>query len=188
MRNSSSLAAISAISISRLSAVVTFVPAGHVSVLPSRETFVSSTSDLRLYIGKSGLALGKRILSGGERLGEKPSLLVEGIDLHGDFLELGFRVGNLAFVALRELAVLLDTLRVYADDFVGAAIGIVSRRLARRKRLETLFELVHLGMEFLLSALRLCDGARGLFDRLVYVAPVRRVLHKFLVEGMYLLL
>ena len=155
--------------------------------VPAALDVVALLVDLRLNLGKRGFALGKRILCGGKRLGEKARLLVEGIGLHGDLLELGLCVGNLALVALRELAVLLDALRVYADDFVGAAIGVVGGRLARCKRLETLFELVHLGMEFLLAALRLCDRTRRFFDGLVYVAPVRRVLHKLLVKGLDLL-
>ena len=144
--------------------------------------------DLGLNLGKRCLALGERILRGGKRLGEKTRLLVEGIDLHGDLLELRLSIGNLALVALCKLAVLLDALRIHADDLVGAAVGVVRRRLARRERLETLFELVHLGVELLLPALRLGHGTRCLFNRLVDVAPIRRVLHKLLVKRVYLLL
>ena len=145
--------------------------------VPAALDVVALLVDLRLNLCKRCLALGKRILRGGKRLGKKARLLVEGIDLHGDLLELCLRVGYFALVALCELAVLLDSLGVYADDFVGAAIGVVGGRLARCKRLETLFELVHLGVEFLLAALRLGYGTRRLFNRLVDVAPVRRILH-----------
>ena len=47
---------------------------------------------------------------------------------------------------------------------------------------------MHLGVELLLATLRLGYCARRLFNRLVDVAPVRRILHELLVEGVYLLL
>ena len=111
-----------------------------------------------------------------ERIGEQLRLLRKRLSLHPDFLELPPRVGNLAPVALRELAVFGDSLGVHANDLVRTPIRAVRRRLFARERLQSFLQFVDGLVLRLLGGFRRGDLFRRLGNRLLDFLTVRRVL------------